>query len=504
MLFSAISANLEMFNAATVILANILILFAFTRLRVLNVDIYLSQRFIYNSFIVLIVGVYLISVGILAKAVRYLDIGGNIPMEALFIFLMLLGLTVVLFSDELRQDMKKFISLHFRRPHYDYREKWREFTKRTSLLMDTRNLCAAVSRIVSETFGVSSASIWLLDEGNESLGIAGSTAFSQTQIQSLKISKKEIENLLKATGKNPTAMDLNNPEKNGRGELIKSNVDYFGERRIRYCAQLVAGGEFLGLMTLNDRITGEPFSLEDLDLLQTIADQTAGSLLNLKLAADLHQAKEMEAFQTMSAFFIHDLKNLASNLSLTLQNLPIHFDNPDFRNDVVQTISRSLTKINGICSRLSSLNKKPELQQMEADLNELVRNTLSTLDGRRKVTPIMDLNPIPKLLLDSGEIQKVLINLVLNADEALKDGGEVRVVTKQQNGFVIFSVIDNGCGMSQEFIQKSLFHPFQTTKKKGMGIGLYQSKMIVEAHGGKMEVESEGGKGTTMRVLLPL
>lgn len=141
---------------------------------------------------------------------------------------------------------------------------------------------------------------------------------------------------------------------------------------------------------------------------------------------------------------------------------------------------------------------------MEADLNELVRNTLSTLDGRRKVTPIMDLNPIPKLLLDSGEIQKVLINLVLNADEALKDGGEVRVVTKQQNGFVIFSVIDNGCGMSQEFIQKSLFHPFQTTKKKGMGIGLYQSKMIVEAHGGKMEVESEGGKGTTMRVLLPL
>lgn len=247
----------------------------------------------------------------------------------------------------------------------------------------------------------------------------------------------------------------------------------------------------------------DSLSIENSELLKTIADQAASSVYNLKISADLRQAKEMEVFQTTLAFFLHDLKNLASNLSLTMQNLAIHFDNPDFRNDVMQTIARSVDKINGICSRLSSLNKKPELHRVETDLNELVGNTLSSMKGRQKVIPIMDLNPIPRLLLDSGEIQKVLINLVLNANEALKEGGQVRVATGRQNGFVVFSVSDNGCGISKEFVQNSLFRPFQTTKKQGMGIGLYQSKMIVEAHGGKMEVESEEGRGTTFKVLLP-
>jgi len=65
-------------------------------------------------------------------------------------------------------------------------------------------------------------------------------------------------------------------------------------------------------------------------------------------------------------------------------------------------------------------------------------------------------------------------------------------------------VADNGCGMSQDFLNRSLFRPFQSTKKTGVGIGMFQSKMIVEAHGGRIEVESEQGKGSTFRVLLPI
>jgi signal transduction histidine kinase len=102
---------------------------------------------------------------------------------------------------------------------------------------------------------------------------------------------------------------------------------------------------------------------------------------------------------------------------------------------------------------------------------------------------------------------KVLINLILNANEALapwKVGGEIRVATRRTNGWVELSVSDNGPGMSREFIDRSLFLPFKTTKKQGMGIGLFQSKMIVEAHRGRIEVESREGEGTTFRVLLPV
>jgi signal transduction histidine kinase len=90
----------------------------------------------------------------------------------------------------------------------------------------------------------------------------------------------------------------------------------------------------------------------------------------------------------------------------------------------------------------------------------------------------------------------------LNAREASPDSGEVTVSTAQENGWVVLSVKDEGCGMSPEFLSKSLFRPFQTTKKNGLGIGMFQSKMIIEAHGGKITVMSEPGKGTTFQVFL--
>jgi len=98
----------------------------------------------------------------------------------------------------------------------------------------------------------------------------------------------------------------------------------------------------------------------------------------------------------------------------------------------------------------------------------------------------------------------VVTNLVLNAREAVSAPGEVRIETSQNNGWAILTVSDNGCGMAPEFLDRSLFRPFQTTKQNGLGIGLFQSKMIVEAHQGRIHVESLPGKGTTFQVILPL
>ena len=116
----------------------------------------------------------------------------------------------------------------------------------------------------------------------------------------------------------------------------------------------------------------------------------------------------------------------------------------------------------------------------------------------------LELRSIPKIRLDPAQIQNVLANLVLNARDAVGPDGQIRVETSQRNGCVVLTVADNGCGMAPEFIQRSLFRPFQTTKKQGIGIGMFQCKMIVEAHRGKIEVESQLSKGTTFRVLLPL
>ncbi len=129
---------------------------------------------------------------------------------------------------------------------------------------------------------------------------------------------------------------------------------------------------------------------------------------------------------------------------------------------------------------------------------------LDRVSGLPNVELTRELHPLPKIVADREQIQSVVTNLVLNARDAVDTGGRIEVRTELRQGRVVLSVVDNGCGMSRAFLKDSLFRPFQTTKKKGLGIGLFQARAIVQAHGGGMHVESEAGKGTTFQVSFPV
>jgi putative PEP-CTERM system histidine kinase len=371
-------------------------------------------------------------------------------------------------------------------------------------LIEIRELCTAIVKKLSKTFEALSVSLWLVDEMEEFLLLGASTVLTDIQAKGIESLKREGKELIRAMREKQTAVDLIDSKENGIGDFEKINPDFLKEARIRYCAPLTASGRFIGLLALDERVAEEPFTLADFDLFKTIADQTASMLLNLQLSERLREVKEAEAFQTVCAFMMHDLKNLASSLSLTIQVLPVHFENPDFRQDALKIMEQGITRINRMCNQLSVLGKKVELNPVEVDLNNLVKNSVYCLNGDSKVKLLTDLQPLPHLMVDTEQIQKVMTNLILNANEAVGNAGEIRVTTEERNGWAIFSVSDTGCGMSREFVERSLFRPFKTTKKQGIGIGLYQSKMIVEAHKGKIEVESEEGRGTTFRVFLPL
>src|SRR5208283_4098469 len=164
-------------------------------------------------------------------------------------------------------------------------------------------------------------------------------------------------------------------------------------------------------------------SLQDYDLLKCVGDQIAASLLNSQLSQKLLQAKELEAFQTMSAFFVHDLKNTASTLNLMLQNLPIHFDNPAFREDALRGVAKTCDHINHLISRLSLLRHDLHIHPAELDLNDVISRVLASWNGATGVTLVKNLRPCPKLLLDQEQFLKVVTNLVLNATEAVSQGG---------------------------------------------------------------------------------
>jgi hypothetical protein len=179
-------------------------------------------------------------------------------------------------------------------------------------------------------------------------------------------------------------------------------------------------------------------------------------------------------------------------------------DNPEFRNDALHTIEQSVSKINTMSSRLSLLSQKLEISPQMTDVNELIRETVSRTEGYIYSSIVQDLQNLPLIPVDRDQFQKALENLLMNAHEATGNGGQITVITNTRDTWAEIAICDNGCGMSREFINMHLFRPFQTTKKKGMGIGLFHCKTIVEAHSGKIEVESEEGKGTTFRVFLPI
>ena len=507
-LFSSVSTSLSLVTSVALLVAVPLILVSLWRSRLIHVEVYFSQKLLYNSVTVLVVGIYLLVVGVLARVVSAHVAPESIPAAALLVLLALLALATVVLSGGIRQKLRRFVNRHLRRPEYDYREIWSTFTERTGSVLDARSVCSATAQFVSETLGVPSVTVWLLNETADGLTPGGSTALSEKECESLLASTSGGDQLMELMRDKDAPVDLGLPTAEGYSEThpIDMDAEFRRAAQIRYSVSLVGGvggQELLGFMTLNDKVSKEPFSTEDFDLVKAIADQAAATILNLRLSERLMKAREHEAFQSLSAFFVHDLKNLASRLSLTLQNLPAHFDNPEFREDLLKGISQSVQKIEAMCSRLSPLSRELEVESTQADLNQLVSETVSGLDGSLRAHLEQDLEPLPMVLIDPEEIQKVLVNLVLNASEAVGKDGRIHVATRGRNGWVELSVTDNGRGMSSEFVSRDLFKPFHTTKKHGLGIGLFHSKKIVEAHHGRLEVETEEGRGTTFRVMLP-
>ena len=503
-LFKGMDTDMVAIDLGALLVADILVVRSLLRGKPLSVSIQLSHQFLYNSMTMLIVGVYFIAVGVLAWASLRFEWIGSVHVSIFLVFVLIIGLAAVLLSDRLRLRRKRFISRHFKRPLYDYQKIWENFTRRTAQVTGVGDLCGVIVKIVSETLEILSVSIWLVDEKEESLSFGGSTVFTAEQAGRLKLLEGGSAALIRAMADQEMPVDLKGREDDWVSDLRQAYEMETKESRIRYCVPLNAAGRLIGIMTLSEKVYYQPLSFEESELVRTIADQAAAGLMNLTLSERLRQARELEAFQTMSAFFMHDLKNLASKLSLVTQNLPVHMDNPEFRADALRTLSQSVTRINGMSSRLSMLSQKLELNFNETDLNELAAEAVSDMNGYAGRRVSLNLGAVPVLSADRAQLHKVLENLLMNACDATGPDGKIIVETSRHENWAEVAVRDDGCGMSKDFMGKNLFRPFQTTKKKGMGIGLYHCKTIVEAHGGRIHVESEEGKGTAFKVLLPL
>ena len=222
------------------------------------------------------------------------------------------------------------------------------------------------------------------------------------------------------------------------------------------------------------------------------------------------EARQFESFVKLSAMLTHDLKNAIEALSLIVGNMEKHFDNEDFRADVMnslklatQNLTAMVTRLTNPVATLSGEHKRPR----PVDIIPMLKRVLAIMAEPVAETHKIEAELPPSLfaLVDAERIEKVIENLVLNALEAMtgKNGTLTIEAGTTDDQKVFFSVTDNGMGMTPDFIEKRLYRPFATTKKKGVGLGLYTCREVVRANGGSIEVDSKQGAGTTFRVVLP-
>ena len=499
LLFSADVLVLSDVDTVALLIGCTLIVIAFVRSGFGEIDVYPSHAVLRTSLTFVLAGGYLFIVGVFAQVVARTGKAGAFQIQALVVLMAFALLAMLLLSNRIRRKIHHIVSRHFKRPQYDFRQIWTRVTHSMSDVFDQPGLCASAARLISETFTVLSVSVWLLDE-QDRLAFAASTSKSERDATDILPKLNQNFGGIRVLTK---PFDLENAKGDYADGLRQISLSQFRTGGHSVCVPLCAGSGCIGLVILADRVGGTPYSVEELDLLKCMGDQIAVGLLNLRLTDEIARGKELEAFQAMSAFFVHDLKNAASTLSLTLQNLPVHFDDPVFRQDVLRGIGETADRINAVISRLTAL-RHLELNLADVDVNLLVDDALRALNGSANVKVTKRLGMQPKLRLDREQFGSVITNLLLNARDAVGPKGEIRIETAQNDNWAVVSVSDNGCGMSPAFLRSSLFRPFQSTKKKGLGIGMFQSKMIVEAHRGQITVDSEPAVGTTFRVMLPL
>ena len=201
---------------------------------------------------------------------------------------------------------------------------------------------------------------------------------------------------------------------------------------------------------------------------------------------------------------MHDIKNLASQLSLLSRNAERHAENPAFRADMLITLRNSADKLNGLLNRLSGYGSSQTAVPEMLDLGQFVRTTVSRNSCQHPVSVSVSDAQDCRILANAELLEQVLLHLIQNAIEASPPGAPVllRVFTEGLHGCV--EVADSGAGMSAEFVRNRLFKPFVSSKPGGFGIGAFEAREHIRAMRGKLEIVSREGIGSRFTVRLPL
>jgi putative PEP-CTERM system histidine kinase len=458
------------------------------------VGIAVSRHILFYSSALFGAAIYLLLMAAVGYYLRFSGGTWGTVLQLIFLFGAIVLLVTVLFSGTTRSWLRVFISKHFFSYNYDYREEWLRFTR--TLSEEKIELKIRVIKALAQLVESPAGGVWFRSEHGFYHPIA------RWNIPYIDKQVEADSQFCQFMRENSWVIDLHQYDSEPQKYAAMVLPDWLPAiPKARWVIPLILHGDLLGFVVLTEPRSAVDLNWEVRDLLKVAGSQAASYLAQHETFHALSMARQFESFNRMSTFVVHDIKNLIAQLSLLLTNAEKHKDNPEFQQDMIETVSFSVNKMKRLLEKLSNRNRVDNADRLQ--LKEMLQQIVESkaFYEPRPSLEIMDVDL--SVRGDYSRLERVLGHLVQNAIEATPKDGQVKVRLKRRDDWVIIEIEDTGHGMSERFIQEKLFKPFESTKTAGMGIGVFESKEYVEEMGGKLYVSSKVHQGTVFSVMLP-
>lgn len=466
-------------------------------------DLNTPRKTIFYTTILFGCGLYLILMSLTGFYLKHANAEWGETAQTLFIFLAILLLIISFTSGKIRALAKVYFSKHFFHYSYDYRAEWLKISKALAQLSSLNELKQFIITTLTELVESSGGGLWLKnDQGQFVLAAEQNLRLTPQEIEYLK-SGHDLPQYLTSKQWVIDFFEL------AHAPEVYDDIDLspwcYEDSQVWLIIPLFHLNHLEAFVVLTQARVARKLNWEDHDLLKTVGMQLANALALNRASEELAHSRQFETYHRLSAFLVHDLKNIAAQISLIVKNAAKHKHNPDFIDDTIDTLNNAVTKMQHMVDHLKH-GQNHSVSPTLVDLVDLIR----TIEQRHIGSPPLQF----KTLLSECHIQgdkikltNIITNLVQNAQDATrgKNDGTVEIELTKDHKYAVINLADNGVGMDQSFISERLFKPFDTTKgNAGMGIGAYEARDYILKSNGSLAVESQPGKGTTFTIQLPL
>lgn len=492
LLFRRVDATLLAARGVIVALVVPLLMLTLVRNRDWRIDVHLSRDFVFHTVTLLAIGVFLLSAAAVALVLRRIPGEWGTLFQAVFLSGSVLVLVTVLSSGSIRSRIKGLLVRNLFSHRYDYRLEWMKFVDTVSGADHGDSLQVRVIRAIANLMDSPGGVLWLR---------SGAATFSPHHNWNM-----HFEGLAQEHEASPfisAFADGGEVQEMVRGPSSSAAPNWArGDTEVWLAVPLQHRTGLLGFITLAPPRAPTALDWESRDLLLAVSRQATSYLSEEQVARDLSDARLLTEYGRRFAFVVHDIKNLVSQLALTVANTRKHGSNPEFQADMLRTLETSVIRMRELLLKLSPeripLNERP-LTDATKVIDDVVREV-----GQERVRVVDEVcGAAAAIVIKASALGSTLTHLVMNALEATKPDGQVIITSRTEADRFVIDVQDEGPGMDEEFVREQLFRPFRSTKSSGYGIGAFQARETIREAGGDLQVISIVGQGTTMRILLP-